>query len=154
MHKHRRAGIVVDTNIFLLLIIGSVDRTLITRFKRTDQFTPGDFELLDRVLRRFDKVLTTPHILTEVSNMAGHLGEPAKTEVFAGLARLVAALDESYEPGAALVGSQIFTRFGLTDCSIEVLARSGRLILTDDFRLSQYLAGLGADVVNFNHLRR
>lgn len=48
---------------------------------------------------------------------------------------------------------QEFVKFGLTDTGIIHLTKGKYLVLTDDFRLSQYLQSAGVDVVNFNHIR-
>jgi hypothetical protein len=45
-----------------------------------------------------------------------------------------------------------FVRFGLTDASIAGVARNRYLVLTDDFRLSNFLRSERQDVVNFNHI--
>lgn len=44
--KYSTKGILIDTNIFLLYLIGSVNRKRISRFKRTIQFVPEDYDLL------------------------------------------------------------------------------------------------------------
>ena len=38
-------------------------------------------------------------------------------------------------------------------CAIIDLVKGQYLVLTDDFRLSNYLGKQGIDVLNFNHLR-
>ena len=48
---------------------------------------------------------------------------------------------------------EYFPRFGLTDTAILRAARREYLVLTDDFRLAQYLGSRNIDVINFNHLR-
>jgi hypothetical protein len=46
-----------------------------------------------------------------------------------------------------------FVKFGLTDTVIAKMAEGAVLVLTDDFKLSQYLERSRLAVVNFNHLR-
>jgi uncharacterized protein YacL len=46
-----------------------------------------------------------------------------------------------------------FPKLGLTDTAIFRAATGKFLVLTDDFRLAQYLSSQNVDVVNFNHLR-
>ena len=70
---YRSRGVLVDTNLLLLLFVGSYDLERIERFKRTMQFTRDDFARLVALLGVFERRVTTPHILTEVSNLAGHL---------------------------------------------------------------------------------
>ena len=69
-------GIIIDTNILLLYLIGRVDRERIPRLKRTAQFTSEDYDILLELVSKFKKVIATPNILTEVNSLANQLGEP------------------------------------------------------------------------------
>jgi len=66
-------SILIDTNILLFLVIGSVDEKLITKIKRTNTFTINEFKLLLDFIKPFSNIVVTPKILTEVSNLLGHL---------------------------------------------------------------------------------
>ncbi len=46
-----------------------------------------------------------------------------------------------------------FTKYGLTDCGIVTLAKNKYLVLTDDFKLANYLQKVGIDTINFNNIR-
>jgi hypothetical protein len=41
-----RDGVVLDTNLLVLLVVGSVPRNYIGRHKRLSQYSEADFELL------------------------------------------------------------------------------------------------------------
>lgn len=142
----------LDSNLLLLLLVGAYDRNMIVRFKRTQQFVSDDFDLLVRFVEFFERVFVTPHILTEVSNMSGQLREPARREVRMQIQRLSEHAHEQSKPSAALVVHSRFLVFGLTDVAV-ISAASECLVLTDDFDLAGVLAGEGADVINFNHIR-
>jgi hypothetical protein len=90
--RYKQAGIMVDTNILLLYFVGAFDPNLIPRFKRTLQFAVEDHATLIRILRLFDKVVTTPNILTEVNRLSGQLGEAIRSQYFekfySGLSRV------------------------------------------------------------------
>lgn len=92
--RYRQAGIMVDTNILLLFFIGAFDQNLIPRFKRTRQFTVEDYATLIDILGPFDKIVATPHILTEVSNLSGQLREPARSEYFKKFSSGITLLEE------------------------------------------------------------
>ena len=66
--RYQQSGILIDTNILLLYFVGSYDIQQISRFKRTKKFVVEDYKLLTRIWNSFKKIVTTPHILTEVSN--------------------------------------------------------------------------------------
>lgn len=72
---YRRAGVLMDTNLLLLYLVGAFDPEEVPRFKRTSQFTPADFALLVRFLELFQRIVTTPHVLTEAGNLAGQLAD-------------------------------------------------------------------------------
>jgi hypothetical protein len=153
LRRHRASGVLLDTNLLLLYVVGAYDRDLIPRFKRTAAFTPEDFRILTDALDSFGHVLTTPHVLTEVSNLAGQLGDPLKQAVFRTFAGAIGMLTELQAPAREVSADAAFPRFGITDIAILRNGRDRCLVLTDDFRLSQYLAHEKVDVLNFNHLR-
>jgi hypothetical protein len=146
-------GILVDANLFLLLAVGLVDRALIQRCKRTKQYSPQEFDLLSRYLAQFKQRVTTPNVLTEVSNLAGCLSGNQKDRTFAAFSRIIANLREEYLPSGDLARQSEFLRFGLTDAAVISVAKGRFLLLTDDFCLAQYYSSKGGDVINFNHLR-
>lgn len=151
--RYAQHGIFVDTNILLLYLIGCFDPDLISRFKRTRQFTAEDFNTLLLLLRPFNKFVTMPNVLTEVSNLSGQLGEPAKSLYFQMFGARIALMEEYYIESGKAAKQSDFIRMGLTDAGIFELAKDQYLVLTDDFRLSQSLQKKGVDVINFNHIR-
>ena len=153
IQRYHSRGVLVDTNILLLHFVGSYDRELIPRFKRTRTYTVEDYDLLSRLLSQFERIVTTPNILTEVNSLSSQLGEPAKEQYFKEFARGIDTLDEKYVESATAAQLEQFPRLGLTDSGIVHLAKGNYLVLTDDFRLYGVLEHLGIDVLNFNHLR-
>lgn len=152
--RYRQKGILIDTNILLLYFVGTVNRERISRFNRTQQFVPEDYDLLVQVLDYFQKVITTPNILTEVNSLANQLGEPERSQCFAIFAQGISVvLDEFYIESRLMATSERFTKFGLTDCGILNLAREQYLVLTDDLKLAVYLQKEGIDTINFNNIR-
>jgi rRNA-processing protein FCF1 len=152
--SYHSRGVLVDTNILLLFFVGCFERQLVRGFKRTDQFTCQDYDLLVRLLKPFHRIVTTPNILTEVNGFSNQIKEPAKTRYFADFARQITVLDEKYVVSTDATATEQFPRLGLTDAGIMHLAAGNYLVLTDDFTLEQLLAKAGIDVLNFNHLRR
>jgi hypothetical protein len=136
-----------------LWLIGRHDADQIERFKRTKKYTRDDFALLGRVLTPFRVIVTTPNILTELSNLAGQLSEPLRRDCLMTFAAIIAELEERYVTSTEIAGLDHSPRFGLTDGGVLRLAQDGRLVLTDDFPLANSLQSIGRDVLNFNHLR-
>ncbi|HSU14925.1 PIN domain-containing protein [Longimicrobium sp.] len=151
--RARPRVLLIDTNLFLVLVVGSHDPAHIERFKRTRAYTADDYVLLTTFISGFSRLLVTPNILTEVSNLAGQLAEPLRGEVFASLALLAAQAGERYFPSREAVLESGFTRLGLTDITVLLAAREHVAVLTDDLPLYLKLLENRVFVVNFNHLR-
>lgn len=144
----------MDTNLLLLFFVGGYDRSLVERFRRTaDRFVASDFDTLANLLMGFERIVTTPHILTETSNLLGQLSGRARIECFGWLARGIPNMRETHVAGAELAQLEPFVKLGITDASVIEVAAAPYLVLTDDFRLYNFLANRGTDVLNFNNLR-
>ncbi|MBE9103522.1 hypothetical protein IQ229_00715 [Nostoc cf. edaphicum LEGE 07299] len=156
IRRYCQKGVLIDTNILLLFLVGSVNQERITKFNRTQQFIPEDYELLLEFIARFQKLVTTPNILTEVNSLANQLGEPERSQCFAIFAQFVNnvdLLDEYYVNSLDAVNTEKFVKFGLTDSGILTLSKGNYLVLTDDFKLANYLQSVEIDVINFNNIR-
>ena len=66
--QKNREGIVVDTVLLLLLLIGRYDLEEIKNFEPTHQYSKEDYKLLNKIIRPFKKIFVTPQILAELSN--------------------------------------------------------------------------------------
>ena len=155
IRKHRCTGILLDTNILLLYFVGAVDPERINTFKRTysQGFSMEDYFILVNLLDQFEQAITTPNILTEVSNFLGQLPQNLHTQYFNTFANGIRTLNEHY-----ITSSDAFQRlelqpFGLTDAGIIETAKDNFLLLTEDFKLSQCAHYAGVDTLNFNHIK-
>jgi rRNA-processing protein FCF1 len=151
--QYRQRGILVDTNILLLWFVGTVNRSRISKFNRTEKFIPEDYDLLLQILSFFQKIVTTPNILTEVNSLTNQLGEPERSQCFYIFAQGITRLEEFYIDSKKAANMDKFTKFGLTDCGIINLCREQYLVLTDDLKLANYLQKEGIDTINFNNIR-
>jgi hypothetical protein len=151
--RYANKGVLVDTNLLLVYFVGQYSPARIGRLKHTEEYSKKEFDMLRGFLSRFHRIITTPNILTEVSNLSNHFGEPVRSQYFEVFAKSLISLDEHYLTSESLAQEQEFVRFGITDANIRVLAHNRFLVLTDDFRLSQTLSHLGIDAINFNHIR-
>jgi rRNA-processing protein FCF1 len=151
--KYQRSGALIDTNLLLLYLVGKVDTGRIPTFKRTKQYVVEDFHLMERLVSSFQRIVTTPNILTEVSDLAGQLSGELRARFFQQFREQIEILDEQYWPSKEVSLNEYFTRCGLTDSVIMSVTPNQYLVITDDFRLSNILDHLGIDVINLNHIR-
>jgi hypothetical protein len=152
VEKHRANGLLIDTNILLVLLVGRTNRQRIPQCKRTRSYTVDEYELLEGLVSQFQMVITTPHLLTEVSNLDPLDGK--ERVKFQKLYRQwVASAQEFYDESRSLTADLEFDRLGLADIAISFVARKGMLVLTDDLALYGTLLARGIDAINFNHIR-
>jgi hypothetical protein len=151
--RYKSKGLLVDANLLLLYFVGLYDQERIPRFKRTLTFTIDEFVLLAAILDSFDKVITTPNILTEVSNLSSQLPTKLRTDFYGDFAARIPVFEEHYTASGTISASTHFSKFGLTDSGIVDMVKDKYLVLTDDLKLFGYLQNLGIDAINFNHIR-
>lgn len=143
--------VILDTNVLLLYWCNSFDTGLIRTFKRLNTFSAKDIKLLHRTLRHFPSLNTTPHVLTEVSNLANALPQWRREDWTSHFARQIDIVAEKWTSAKNLSRTPAIF-LGLADAALCELA-STHVILTIDFPLSNYLESRKLNVVNFNHLR-
>ena len=153
IRKYSRQGVVMDTNVLLLYAIGTYDVSQIEKFKRTQSFTSIDFGYLLEFLERFDRLLTTPNLLTELTNLTEGFNEQTKQGFFKSLSQQMQLFNEYYFESSTLSKTSIFQKFGLADTTLSELGKQKYLILTDDLRLTHFLNTQKIDCLNFNHIR-
>jgi hypothetical protein len=152
IEKHRAKGVLVDTNLLVLFLVGTVSRHRILNFKRTGDFTIEDYDLLARLIGWFGKLIATPHVLSQVSDLTDLTGNEL-SEIRELFEVLVENIEECYDPSRLLVGDPAFKRLGLTDAAIATVCSRGTLVLTADAQLHIALQERGMDALNFNHIR-
>jgi hypothetical protein len=149
----RGGRILLDSNLLLLLTVGSFDRSLIARYKRTDTFRASDYDLLVTIVEPFTTLVTTPHILTEVSNLANSLPSSLKFDWSRHFAAQMEVFSEVREESRIVARHGLFPEFGLTDASIARLTEN-TLILTQDGRLAARLNAVHFCALNLSDLVR
>ncbi|MEP7170109.1 MAG: hypothetical protein ABI855_12120 [Bacteroidota bacterium] len=137
---------------FLLLIVGSTGKDLIQKFKRTNIFLEEDFDLLLQLICR-SKIIVTPGILAETSNLLETFDAQLSGSIFLKIREFLKTMEEKYTPSIDLVFTDCFLKLGFTDSSIFELSKSGVVAITVDFPLYGYLSTSGYPVINFNHVR-
>lgn len=148
-------GVLIDSNLLLVLLIGICNPALFRRFDRTSAYDGEAFRLLAAFVGQFRKVITTPNILTEVSNLSGGLKGTDLDGLRMVFAVQVKIFDETYVDSRTAVSDRHFKKLGLTDAAIISAALSGKcLVLTADAQLSSVLAARNVDVINFNWIRQ
>jgi hypothetical protein len=143
-------SLLVDTNILLMHVVGSWDRSEVGRLRRTEQFSPSDFDLLQSEINKYNQLVATVAVLTEVSDLIPSSLHVPISESFAATCQRctehVVAMDDALLDRA-------FARLGFADACVLHAASPDTTILTDDVELYLEVLYRGYPAINFNHLR-
>lgn len=153
--KYRSLGLLVDTNLLMLLWVGRWNSAFISRHKRTNQFDANDYGLLEMLVELFTKVVVTPCILAEASNLVRQSGgkNSGAGSLSEKLVEQFRLLDERHIESIVVADSAAFIPLGLTDAGIALVAREKYLVVTSDLDLYCHLQTEAIDAINFHHLR-
>lgn len=151
--KYKHKGVLIDTNLLLVYLIGTIDKNLIENFKRTTKYIKEDYDVLDAFISNFESIITTPNIMTEVNNLATCLSDSYKYRFYQIFHTLINKSEETYLASSTISIQDEFSVLGITDTGILSHFVKEYLLLTDDFTLSNYFASKSGDVINFNHIR-
>ena len=151
--RNRRRGVLVDTNFLLLLFQGWLRADLIGT-GRTSGTTESDFEYAAQILRQFRTLITTPHILTEVSNLSKQLRGFDLEDFNEEFARRVPQWLEVHVEAKSAIDADGFEYFSLPDTAFKMVAMRHRpLVLSWDGPLAKQLGEAGVDVITIGRLR-
>ncbi len=150
-----RKGILIDTNLLILFLVGSYDVGFIERCRRTSKYIADDYFLVKSIIAKAQKIIVSPHILSEVSNLTfTEFSEPGLTKYIAQVVEYIEAAKEDYRHKNFLKESNLLKVLGFTDVSIiEAAKHKEYLVFTDDLRLHQLLLANHCASLNLNHLR-
>lgn len=152
----KNKAVLLDANLLLVFIVSGLGVGEIEAYKKTSShFTSDDGKLLYDVLQKFKKIVTTPQVITEVSNLLDWMHDKKRDVVFNLLSRFVHTVDEYYLTSKKVSDSVAFLKLGLTDAALFELVRQEQLVLlTVDVDLYGFVVGHKLEAINFNHLRK
>ena len=160
--KHGVKGIIIDTNLLILLIVGVYDIGYIEKISRVKNkgYTSEDFKALSNLVACFKTIYITPQILAELSNLSFKEGKKIDCydeEFEAYVMNVVEIINNSKEDFTTkedLIKFPYFRKFGFTDMSILSLAQKESLpVITDDLRLHNLFINLGIESLNMDTIR-
>lgn len=145
--------IAIDTNLLVLLVVGSASEGYIARHKRTNTYAADDFRLLRQILLTADGLVFTPHVLAETSNLVRQFSRPGVDAIVNVLRRMIEQAREVVVTGVEAVRRPEFRYLGLTDAALLAIEAGDITLLTDDFDLYRASLAAGRQPINFSHER-
>ena len=144
-------GAFIDTNLLVLLVVGSVDRKLVDTHPRTPTFKPEDYDRLFGIINKLKRVFVTPNTLTETSNL---LKQPRDKQAIDRLRSLIGESEERVVASATAAHNSEFARLGLTDTVLLEVISAKRPLITVDLELYRAAFSKGEEVAfNFTYFQ-
>ena len=142
----------LDTNVLLLKLVAETDRSLLGTFKRVNLFTLGDVPKLASLLEQYQELVTTPHVLAEVSNFLDQAPAHRRADLIRSFSTFIQNSRGAFERAKQLVTASDFESLGITDTALLSLS-SNLTVVTTDYELWGRIVRVGGNCVNFNHFR-
>jgi hypothetical protein len=138
--RDKPEGLIVDTNLLILFLIGKYDAEFIERCALTcnNNYLKEDYELLYKIMKLFKKIIITPYIIAEISNLSkSKIKDEKLINYFKVFVEFLGApsIEEKNVGMEKFLGIEIgyMGKFGFTDMAICELSKSNNLaIITDD----------------------
>jgi predicted nucleic acid-binding protein len=151
-------AIILDANLLVLLVVGRTSEALIKDHKRLDRYDVAAYRLLAHCVATAARVVVTPNVMTEASNLVRQGSKHRRDELMRVLSAFARGADwpfsEVYLPSASVAGDQEFLRLGLTD-AVELRAtETGTTLLTDDLDLYRAAIREKKQAEYFTYMRR
>lgn len=147
------AAFALDTNVFLLFIVGSANSEWIEKHKRLQKYTQPDYWLLLNLIGN-SELHITPNVATEADNiLSGGLRPPATDILKEKLAEILEDVTEHYEHSATIGKQPEYRWLGLADVAWLECVPSGATLITDDLLLFAEALAREISTVNFNRIR-
>ena len=139
------AAIAIDTNLTVLFCIGTWSRSKVGEHKRVANYSIGDFDRLRTIVAGYDRIVSMPTILSQVSDLLNISGRRSQSSE---LARIFATLitesvEERFIASSILVASPNFTQFGLADTNLLLAVTDGVTLHSTDQSLVNFALSEG-----------
>jgi hypothetical protein len=100
--------IFADTNALVLLVVGLIDKSLISSHRRTSIYESIDFENLMFLIGDLEKIVTTPNVLTEMDNLLNNFQKGHRWIYFQVLKELITKTSEKFLESRICITSDAF----------------------------------------------
>jgi hypothetical protein len=150
IEKYRAAGLFLDANLLLLYLVGNIDLNLVGvgHYNKLSDFKIEQMALLHRLVGCFKRLVTTAHVLTEVSNLVGDMHETGKQKIFERFAETLEIVGEQNISSYEVARRPEFQYLGLTHTVLAELP-DRFLVVSNDGRMINLLRAKGIDALKW-----
>lgn len=152
----RNATVLMDTNLAILLCVGISGPQNIEKHKRLrGDYDEQDYYLLVKLLGNNSKLVFSPYVLGETSNLVRQVADPLKSQLVLILRDVILLADEIQMSCAKIVNDSRYLDLGITDAALlSILDEHPQLaLLTADAKLYIAASAKGRTALNFSHIQ-
>jgi predicted nucleic acid-binding protein len=141
--------VIIDTNIFILFLAGQINENKIQNYTRNSLYTKEDYYFLLNIVVNYDRIITSPNILTEVDNILNRITGEDKYKYLIIVKNIYKQTIEKYIETEAVSKNWFFDTLGITDASILMMAKECELLISGDSSLCDYAKSLNIKTFDF-----
>jgi predicted nucleic acid-binding protein len=141
--------VIIDTNIFILFLAGQINENKIKNYTRNSLYTREDYYFLLNILSNYDRIITSPNILTEVDNILNRITGEDKYKYLILVKTVYKQTMEKYIKTETISQNWYFDVLGITDSAILMMAKESELLISADSSLCDYAKSLNIKTFDF-----
>ena len=141
--------VIIDTNIFILFLAGQINENRIKNYTRNSLYTKEDYYFLLNLLSNYDRIITSPNILTEVDNILNRITGEDKYKYLILVKTIYKQTIEKYIKTETISQNWYFDTLGITDSSILMMAKESELLISGDSSLCDHAKSLNIKTFDF-----
>ena len=139
--------VVLDTNAFILYMVGLIQPNSINKHKRCSIYDYDIFEFVIALIK--DKqIITCPNIITEMDNLLNSYRDEYKIKYILLLQQVLENSVEDYYKSLEFVAKHHFFSIGLTDSIILEMSKEADFLISGDSDLCDNARSLNIEVVD------
>jgi predicted nucleic acid-binding protein len=141
--------VIIDTNVFILFLSGKINENRIKNYTRNSLYTKEDYYLLLNILSNYDRIITSPNILTEVDTILNRITGEDKYKYLVLVKTIYKQTIEKYIKTETISQNWYFDELGITDSSVLMMAKECELLISGDSSLCDYAKSLNIKIFDF-----
>ena len=135
--KYQSRGLLLDSNLLLLYLVGRIDTILVGtgRYNKLSDFRAIEVVTLERLVSSFRRLVTTAHVMTEVSNLVNTMRDADRVRTFRRFVETLEVISEQEVSSYEVAGRSEFSLLGLTDSVLAhfagqflIVSKDGRMV--------------------------
>lgn len=143
-------GILIDSNLLILLAVGGRDPSYIPSHPKTSSYTKDEYDFLVRLIKLCNqRIFVTPYLLAEVSNHTIDDDRQGNNPYYAIARKIVESAEEAYHHKDNILSLPELRYLGFSDVSIlRAVEDIECAVITNDGKLYSKLLEKGCNAVH------